>query len=75
MKSELIVFRRVFVEMCMLGWDVMELAKACGVSYVSLRRKLCGESPWLLEECIAVKEALKSDMPIETLFERFGNNA
>lgn len=70
MRNKVIAYMRVYVDMMMQGMNLIDLATASGISYVSMRRKLRGESPWFLEECIAVKEALHSDLPIETLFEK-----
>lgn len=69
MKHKVIFYTLEFEIMCSdLG--LKGIAEAAGMTYTSLRRKLRGESPFLLQECIDIKQALHSDLPIETLFER-----
>lgn len=65
-----VIFCNLECEMLFNNMSIKELADASGMTYVSILRKLRGESPWQLEECMAVKKALNSDLPIETLFER-----
>lgn len=69
MKRNVLYFHLEYERLCK-NLSIQELADASGISYVSMRRKLRGEAPWQLEECMAVKKALNSDLPIETLFEK-----
>lgn len=64
------VYAQVMVQMFMKGWNMRQLAEETDISYVSLRRKLRGESPFLLEEAIKVRSALAVQMPLDTLFEK-----
>lgn len=66
------VYAQVMVQMFMKGWNMRQLAEVTGLSYVSLRRKLRGESPFMLEEAFAVRDALKVQMPLDDLFEKRG---
>lgn len=65
-----VIFMNLAVEMLQKNMTYKELAELCGLANATLRRKIHGDSYWLLEECIAVKKALGSDLPIETMFER-----
>lgn len=65
-----VIFVHLVFEMIQHDMSIKELAAASGLTYVSLRRKMRDEAPFLLKECIAIKQALKSDMPLETLFEK-----
>ena len=47
-----------------------QLAEETDISYVSLRRKLRGESPFMLEEAMKVRSALEVQMPLDMLFEK-----
>lgn len=64
------VYAQVMVQMFMKGWNMRQLAEETDISYVSLRRKLRGESPFLLEEAMKVRSALAVQMPLDTLFEK-----
>ena len=70
-----IVFKNVLLKMNENGMGMCDLADACGMAYPSIRRKLRGEGGITLEECLAVKAALHSELPLETLFERVKENA
>ena len=65
-----VIYMNLYIEMIRNHNTMRNLSETCGMTYVSLRRKMRGESPFLLEECLAIKAALHSDLPIETLFER-----
>ena len=69
MKHRAIFFRLEYL-LLLEGLDIKGLAEAAGMTYVTLRRKLRGEASFLLDECFAIKKALNTDMPIETLFEK-----
>lgn len=45
------------------------LADLIGIAEVTMSTKLNGKSEFTLSEAIAVKKALKTDMPLEVLFE------
>lgn len=64
------IYTQVMVQMFMKGWNLRELAEESGVSYVSLRRKLRGETPLQLEEALSIRSALQVNMPLENLFEK-----
>lgn len=54
----------------MKKWTMQDLSDATGMNYNTLRRKMYNQSAFLLDEAIAIKKALKCDLPIEMLFER-----
>ena len=64
------VYAQVMVQMFMKGWNMRQLAEETDISYVSLRRKLRGESPFMLEEAMKVRSALEAQMPLDMLFEK-----
>jgi DNA-binding XRE family transcriptional regulator len=45
-----------------------ELADRIGISRQTMSQKIYGHRKWLLWECIAIKQELKSDLPLEELF-------
>ena len=47
-----------------------DLAVATGLHEHTIYSKLHGDYKWKLDEAILVKEALKTDLPLEELFER-----
>ena len=64
------IYTQVMIQMYMKGWNMRELAGEVGMSYVSLRRKLRGESPVLLDEAFSIRKALEVQMPLDALFEK-----
>ena len=52
------------------GITVNDITKATGIQYRTFQRRLNGECDWPLRDCIAVKQFLGVDMPMEKLFER-----
>ena len=66
------VYLQVLVQMYVRGWNSRELARRTGMSYPSLRRKLRGASPLLLEEAQRVQAALDCGLTLDQLFARQG---
>lgn len=61
--------RRVLkLEMIRAGISRHELAKLLGISYLSLCQKINGERDFKLNECLAIKLILNSELPVEELF-------
>ena len=56
-------------EMGRLFMSGLALANLTGIPYSTLSPKLAGRTPLKLSEAIAIKRALKVDIPLETLFE------
>lgn len=52
------------------GITVNDITKATGIQYRTFQRRLNGECDWPLRDCIAVKQFLGVNTPIETLFEK-----
>lgn len=49
---------------------VNDITKATGIQYRTFQRRMNGECDWPLRDCIAVKQFLNANMPMEKLFER-----
>lgn len=62
------MFREVEAELARRGWSKKELAKKTGISYSSLLDKMSGRTSFTFDECIEIKRAIQSDMPLEKLF-------
>lgn len=52
------------------GVTQLELAEMMGVSKQCLSHKINGKSQFTLDECLKIKECLKYDGTIETLFQK-----
>lgn len=52
------------------GVTVNDITKATGIQYRTFQRRLNGECDWPLRDCIAVKEFLGVNLPMEVLFEK-----
>lgn len=70
MVQQKLCFPRLVYQMLMKKWTMQDLSDATGMNYNTLRRKMYNQSAFLLDEAIAIKKALKCDLPIEMLFER-----
>lgn len=64
------MFRRIEAQLAYIGITKKELAQDVGIGYNTLLQKLSGASPFSLDEALKIKEAIKSNESIETLFER-----
>lgn len=56
--------------MAFSGVTVNAITKATGIQYRTFQRRLNGECDWPLRDCIAVKEFLGVNLPVEVLFEK-----
>lgn len=65
-----VIYPRVLMEMILADLSLLSLADACGIHYVSLRRKLRGDSPLHLDEALSIRKALHCSLLLEDLFER-----
>lgn len=70
-----IVYMNLYIKIIENKMNVLEFSEAADIGYTTLRRKLRGEFSFTLEECLAIKAALHSELPIEKLFEREKENA
>lgn len=64
------VYARLMVEMYLAGMDNRTLSEKTGITYASLRRKMRGDTPVRLEEAKRIRDALKSTLTVEKLFEK-----
>lgn len=62
------MFQNLKTEMARSGVSRADLAEKLGVKYLTLSKKINGENDFKLGECLAIKEALNSPLPIEELF-------
>ena len=70
--KEISVYPCLMAQMYLKGYDSKQLAEAVGLSYVTLRRRLRGESSMKLTEARRIREALNCALPLEILFQRRG---
>ena len=64
------IYLQVLVQMYLRGWNSRELAQKTGMSYTSLRRKLRGASPLMLDEARQIQRVLDCGMTLDMLFSR-----
>lgn len=62
------MFQNLKTEMARAGVSRADLAEKLGVKYLTLSKKINGENDFKLGECLAIKAALNSPLPIEELF-------
>ena len=63
------MFRVLYSQMALVGMDKRALSEATNIKYNTLMDKLSGRTKFTLDESIAIKRAIKSQLPIEVLFE------
>ena len=63
------MYRNLNAEMARRNMTKLGLARATGIPYSTLIPKLSGETEIKLSEAKSIKEALGTDIPLETLFE------
>ena len=64
------MFQNLKTEMARAGVSRADLAEKLGVKYLTLSKKINGENDFKLGECLAIKAALNSPLPIEELFKK-----
>lgn len=69
------IYTQVMLHMYLNDLNLRELSERTGIAYATLRRKLRGETDFLLGEALRVKETLRVTMPLEELFRKRGEQA
>lgn len=64
------MYRNLRMEMAKLGWNKKDLADKSHINYNTLLGKINGLYPFTFDECIQIKQALKSTLTIEVLFKK-----
>ena len=62
------MYANLLAEIARKGWNKKVLAKTLEWRYATLIDKLNGKYPLTLEEALKIKDALGTDLPVETLF-------
>ena len=70
MNSNNIVYRRITAHIELQGLTRRDVADALQISYGTLHNKLCGITPWTLEEALKLKTLLGITATIEEAFKR-----
>lgn len=69
------IYTQVMLQMYLNDLNCRELSARTGIAYPTLRRKLRGESDFLLAEALRVKAVLNVPMTLEELFRKRGETA
>lgn len=70
-----IIYRKIVARAALLGITRREVADRLGVSYGTLHNKLCGITPFTLNEAIELKNMLAMPGTVEDAFERYDGRA
>ena len=62
------MYKELDIEILRKGMNKKILAKKANIRYQTLIAKLQGKYPITFDECLKIKEALNSDLPLEILF-------
>jgi hypothetical protein len=68
-RKEYSMYRRLEAELILNGIQKKELALRIRMPYTTLSDKLRNRTAFTLDEAQAIKDAIKTDLSIETLFE------
>ena len=69
--SDAIIYRKIVARIDLLGLTRHDVADKLGISYGTLHNKLCGITPFTLDEAIAVKTMLSIPGTLEDAFEKW----
>ena len=75
MKMDSIVYRKIYAQITLLGLHRHDVAAKLGVSDGTLYNKLCGRTPFTLDEALKIKQILAIPSTIEEAFERYERSA
>lgn len=64
------MYKKLEAELVLKGMGKKELAAILGVQYNTILAKCRGDSSFTLDEALKTKEALKTSLTIEELFEK-----
>ena len=64
------MYKNVKAQIILSGLSRKDLAQKLGIQYNTLNHKLSGKSVFTLDEAMAIKRILGSNIPIEQLFEK-----
>ena len=67
-KGVMQMYENLNIEMVRNKCNILQLSKKTGIKYQTLVGKVRGESQFKFDECLAIKHALHSEMPLEVLF-------
>ena len=62
------MYKAIIVELARNGLSKKDLARISGISYSSLLDKLNRRTSFTLDECVKIKRALNTSLPLEELF-------
>lgn len=62
------MYKNLNMEMAREGCNILQLSEKTGIKYQTLVGKVRGDSQFKFDECLMIKEALHSQMPLEVLF-------
>lgn len=69
------MYRNVLAEMKRQGLTGGNMAEELGITPGTFSQKVNGNYPFTFREAVKVKEVLKTDLPLEVLFEEFKEEA
>ena len=62
------MYENLNIEMARNRCNILQLSKKTKIKYQTLVGKVRGDSQFKFDECLAIKRALHSEMPLEVLF-------
>lgn len=68
------MYENLKAEMVRRNLTMSQLGEQCGMTLQKMSSRLNGRTPFLFEETLKIKDALKVQMELETLFQKEVNN-
>jgi DNA-binding helix-turn-helix protein len=62
------MYKHVYAEMALHGWTKKDLAERVNMSYSTFLDKMSGRTSFTFDECMRIKKALGSTLPLDDLF-------
>lgn len=68
------MYENLKAEMVRRNLTMSQLGEQCGMTLQKLSSRVNGKTPFIFDETLKIRDVLKVEMPLETLFQKEVNN-
>ncbi len=68
------MYENLKAEMVRKNMTMSQLGEQCGMTLQKMSSRLNGKTPFIFDETLKIRDVLKVEMPLETLFQKEVNN-
>lgn len=68
------MYENLKAEMVRKNLTMSQLGKQCGMTLQKMSSRMNGKTPFIFDETLKIRDVLKVEMPLETLFQKEVNN-